>query len=612
MRSPTSVDRTISAFNFIRRIGFPHTPELVSGLVALCFLATILSVGQSIPYLWGIFQLATLGLAIPIILGAALNAALILSRDKVLDFRRLLGVDLVSLLLLTFSMTVSAIIGLLVAVPTLWFQGFLLGVAASLPIRFLTTMSMSSQRAWRKVFAAILPPLLIVRGFAGTTVQLLPTIYNATFSLRIEVFLIFVILLSLTGAWRIIRKVEHAGSIELRDSPMELFRAFLGHWLTNTPEALEARLKPLGDERAIETKILGFSDDQLKPVGSIIVSNFHPGPYRDLGSAGLPSKLKEFMTGKVGGIVHVPHGISNHELNIVSREDINKLLEAARVNHPSNHSIHRSSVVIRRSIGEAMVTGQALSKLALLTISLAPADMEDIPEAVLREIETVASRNGFETIAIDAHNSISGQAAMTALQSQAIVRAATEVLESLRNEIQVPFSVGAADDPLADFRLEDGIGPGGVSVLVVRIGQQSAAYITIDGNNMETGFREMIVQSLRPMDISESEVMTTDTHLVTGLVRSPLGYYPIGSHISKESLLNRIDQTVGMALSRMRPGSAGFSSFSLKLGVLGIGTFQSITGFVARVGRQIGRSFVRLETSTVLGGILLLYLVYML
>jgi len=329
-----------------------------------------------------------------------------------------------------------------------------------------------------------------------------------------------------------------------------------------------------------------------------------------LGSAGLPSKLKEFISEKIGGTVHVPHGISNHELNIVSREDINKILEAARVNYPSDHSVHGSSVVIRKSIGEAMVTGQALSKLALLTISLAPADMEDIPEAVLREIETVASRNGFEAVTIDAHNSISGQAAITPAQSQAIVRAATEVLDSLQNEMQMPFSVGAADDLLADFRLEDGIGPGGVSVLVVRTGQQLAAYITIDGNNMETGFREMILQSLRQKGISESEVMTTDTHLVTGLVRSPLGYYPIGSHISKESLLDRIDQPVGIALSRMRPGSAGFSSFSLKLGVLGIDTFQSITEFVAKVGRQIGRSFVRLETSTVLMGVLLLYLVY--
>ena len=145
--------------------------------------------------------------------------------------------------------------------------------------------------------------------------------------------------------------------------------------------------------------------------------------------------------------------------------------------------------------------------------------------------------------------------------------------------------------------------------MVVKTENDTVSYVTIDGNNMQQGLRDQILQSIRESGINDAEVMTTDTHLVTGLVRSPLGYYPVGAALPTASFLAQITQTVQKAMSNLEESSAGFSKFSLQLRVLGSETFQSITGFIGRIARQIGRSFYRLEIATFIIAIVIVFVV---
>jgi putative membrane protein len=266
--------------------------------------------------------------------------------------------------------------------------------------------------------------------------------------------------------------------------------------------------------------------------------------------------------------------------------------------------------MIQRSSGEATVTGQAFGKTVVLMITLAPGDMEDLPELVQDRIKEAAARIGLTALIIDAHNSISGQTSISPGQAEHVVKAAINVLQALNEMPQTAFSAGVAEDPLSEFDLRDGIGPGGLSVLTVRNAGQTAGYVTIDGNNMEKGFRQEILDRLEAMGVLDAEVMTTDTHLVTGLVRSPLGYYPVGAHLSKSLLVDKIENTVQLALSKMETSSSAYASFNVTVGVLGIETFNSITGFIGKIGRRIARSFYRLELFSILLSVLLLYLVY--
>jgi putative membrane protein len=600
---------TVDAFNFIRRVGFPSTPRVITIFAAIALLSASISLLPSGEGLAQTLVFVGAVLVWPAILGEFLNATLILRKEKILDFRRLVGLEIISLFPVAVLLPIFSWVGLLFGLKTLWVGGFLVGLAVSLPIRFLSTDAMSSLAPWRKLAAPLTTPILIAASFLALSYFLVPGSSLLMALLAVLILLFTCSAVSALGVSLIIENVERSGRSEIGDSPMGLFRAFLHHWLRKTPTALEERLLSLSTQGSIETKILSFSGKDARPKASLVVSNFHPGPYRDMGSGGLPSELKQSLEESMHGVVQVPHGISNHKLNIVSHRDIDKLLSAARENYPSDHPIRRASSMIREKEGEAIVSGQVFGNTVLLTITLAPMEMEDLPTEVSTEIEKEAARLGFEVLIVDAHNSIVGQTSITPQQAERILAAAIRVLGKLRPLSQGPFSIGSAYDALDTYTLTDGIGPGGLSVVVVKTGSDTVSYITVDGNNMQQGLRDKILQSIRETGVGDAEVMTTDTHLVTGLVRSPLGYYPVGAALPTATFLRQITQTVQKAIANLEESSAGFSKFSLQLRVLGSETFQSITGFIGRIARQIGKSFYRLEIATFLIALVIVFVV---
>src|SRR5216117_467565 len=605
----SGVSGTVDAFNFIRRVGFPTTPRVIEIFAGIALLSASISLLPSKESLAQTLVFVGAILVWPAVLGEFLNATLILQKEKILDFRRLMGLEIISLLPIAVLLPLFSWIGLLIGQKTLWEYGFLVGLAVSLPVRFLSTDAMSSLAPWRKLSAALTTPILSTASFLALGYFVSPATSLQSLLPKVLVLLVTCSIVSALRVSFIIHRVEVSGRSEVGSSPMELFRSFLHHWLLKTPTALEERLLTLSTEGSIETKILSLSGEGSKPKASFVVSNFHPGPYRDMGSGGLPSELKQSLEEAQRGVVQVPHGISSHKLNIVSHRDIDRLLSAARKNYPSEHLIRKASSMIRGREGEAIVSGQAFGNVALLTITLAPEEMEDLPTVVSGEIEKEASTRRFEVLVIDAHTSLVGQPSITPLQAGRIITAAVRVLDRLKALSQDPFKVGSANDALDSYGLKDGIGPGGLSVLVLKTESDTVSYITIDGNNMQQGLRDRIVQSVKDIEVSDAEVMTTDTHLVTGLVRSPLGYYPVGAALPTASFVTQITQTVQKAVANLEESSAGFSKFSLQMQVLGSETFQSITSFIGRVALQIGRSFLWIESGSFLLAVVILFVV---
>ena len=606
-KSPeTGVGGTVDAFNFIRRIAFPSTPRIVGIYAGVGLTVSVLSLlvaGESLP------QVLVFGGAVfvwPGITGELVNSLTLLRKDQILDFRRLMGVELIAAFPTGALLFLSSIIGALLGQTHLWIAGFLVGLAVSFPVRFLTPMAMSSMDPWRKLSSGIPVAALTLLSFLLLSSYLFssphPTVIQSV------AVVVTGIMLSSAGVALIIRRVELEGETEIGHSPMALFRAFLDHWLRKTPVALEERLLSLSTGGTIETKILAFSGKDSIPIGSIVVSNFHPGPYRDMGSGGLPSELKNALEQTKGGIVQVPHGVSNHKLNIVSHKDISRLLTAAEQNYPEHPQIRTASPMIREQEGEAIVSGQAFGNVALLTVTLAPHEMEDLPSSVSREVEKEASKLGFEALIIDAHNSLTGQTSITPEQAIRIIVAGIRVLGRLKNLLQEPLVVGSAYDALRQYNLKDGIGPGGLSALVVKTGSDNFSYVTIDGNNMQTGFRDRILNSIKGV-VSDAEVMTTDTHLVTGQVRSPLGYYPVGAALPAETFVREVKDSVQKAIANMGESEAGVSKFSLEMPVLGSEAFQSISGFIGRIARSIGKMFSLLEVGSFVLAVAVLLLV---
>jgi len=386
---------------------------------------------------------------------------------------------------------------------------------------------------------------------------------------------------------------------------MGLFRDFLRHWLKGEGGPLENRLAALGRTGRINVSTLAFEGSGGLRTG-VIISNFHPGPYRDLGSGGLPSMLKSGVESKNDTIIMVPHGISNHEYNIISYADIKSLVNEACMKYPVAGNRAEGTKLVREISGDAKATAQIFGNIVFLTLTLAPIDMEDIPTEVNEALVAEAKARGLTALVADAHNSLNTQVSINETQAAMLADAGIKALTAASRLPKSIFKVGAASHALREFRLEDGIGPGGLTELIIECQGQRVAYITIDGNNMQQGFRQTLLEEIHGEGIVDGEVMTTDTHLVAGVVRSPLGYHPVGEGINRELLVTRVRETARAGAANMQEGSIGFGTFEMDLKVLGSESFQSITSFVGRVARRIGRSFLKLELLVLIVSVIVL------
>ncbi len=124
---------------------------------------------------------------------------------------------------------------------------------------------------------------------------------------------------------------------------------------------------------------------------------------------------------------------------------------------------------------------------------------------------------------------------------------AVSCLEKALSLPHEPLEVGASTVFPKSLSLKDGMGPGGITAIVTKVGDQKTAYLIIDGNNMISGLREKILAALSSEGFDESEVFTTDTHVVSAVVLGRRGYHPIGEVMDHNALIDYIREVAKTA-----------------------------------------------------------------
>jgi putative membrane protein len=180
-----------------------------------------------------------------------------------------------------------------------------------------------------------------------------------------------------------------------------------------------------------------------------------------------------------------------------------------------------------------------------------------------------AEKMGLSVLAIDAHNSMGGSFDCDSAVAS-FSKASVACLEKAMKRQSSSFKVGAATVVPQEFKVLDGMGPGGISVIVVEVDGQKVAYVTIDGNNMVSGLRDKILAALKELGIDDGEVLTTDTHSVCGMIRSARGYNLVGEAIDHAKLINYIKEATIHALDNMEPAEASWRTETIpKVKVVG-------------------------------------------
>jgi len=212
--------------------------------------------------------------------------------------------------------------------------------------------------------------------------------------------------------------------------------------------------------------------------------------------------------------------------------------------------------------------------------------MEDIPPKVMDAI-LQSDRRSNPVVIIDSHNSISEMKLMSDQEVRDLGDSGIEAMNEAERMQREPFRIGAAFDRLEMFHPEDGIGPCGLSVLVSEVGDQRVAYVTIDGNNLKAGLREKMIAALMAKGVADGEIMTTDSHMVSGLVVTRLGYYPVGEGVDESLLMERLESAVDRAENDLEEAEVQWSSGAVVVKTLGRSAFENITQEVHNSARFV-------------------------
>jgi putative membrane protein len=528
----------------------PTYKRAVSLLTLICVGAGLLSAFILFPPLEGIINGLSLGfslLIVDLILDYAVSIS-VLSRDSIYDLRRTTALSLFSWVLWFFFIIVGVVTAAAFDLSSLLLKLCLLGFSAVLILRLTVFYSTSPMSRKRVLAASLLQPFSCVILFLAFWAKTLSVTYS-TF-----LFLIFSLAVSLISTFFFVSLINRIGKRTLGISSLSLLKAFLLNWIVDLNAPFEEFLEKLGEERDVEVSLIKFSSSKLKAV--IVVPSVHPGPFKNIGSSLLPSMLKKALENELNCVAAVPHGLLGHEFDLASQLQTQKMIN--RIVEFANFEVHeaKGTPFIKVSNGLATACCQVFGEFAFLSFTLAPETTEDLPQELGLYVHQEAEKHGLACcVVVNAHNSINGKINMPEALD-ALKAAANTCLEKAASLKRLPFEVGGATVIPNEFSLEDGMGSGGITVFVAKVGEQKTAYVTIDGNNMISGMREKILLALHSIGIDEGEIFTTDTHSVNAVVLNERGYHPVGAAMDHETLIKHIEEATLAAISDLEPVKA--------------------------------------------------------
>jgi putative membrane protein len=381
-------------------------------------------------------------------------------------------------------------------------------------------------------------------------------------------FVLLVLLTALYGvaAYGLVLAIDRPWKRSLGVSVLDFVSGFIGHIAEGTRE-LEDFFEQIGEEAVVPVTVLAFRNtDDGEEKARFVLPMIHPGPMGEIGGGNLPQRVAESAT----GLAFPPHATAGHDFNLVTEREVDTLIDAAERAHASIDYCDRATPAVRVQEGDAKLLGQAFGDDALLVSTFSPEFADDVEFAVGLSATAEARVEGMDDVLLaDAHNCNNGLGGDDlghvypgSKRSFDMIQAAGETARSLRDADEDSLELGVAWDRTT-WRPEDGIGPLGVRVAVLDTGGDRTAYVLVDGNNMEPGLREELIDALDGVD--HAEIMTTDTHIVNTVESTN----QVGASIDWGELVDLVTDLTAEAVADLEPVEAGMASERAEVTVFG-------------------------------------------
>ena len=598
-----SMDNAVKRYSSLFRLPSIRTAVLL--LALSCIGGGFLSAFALSPSLSGVAYGLLLGVAvflIDIVADYVLNATT-LKQETIFNLRRAMVLSLFSWGIWLFFILLGSLLSMTLNYPSWWIRLCLLGCSAATISRIVVFSSTTLLRYSQILFATFLQPLATLMLFLVFWVQTGHLITMLT-----VLFVLFSVAVTLLSSYVFLYLLDRIGKQTLGVRSLALFRAFMLNWVLGLNAPFEQLLENLGEKKDVETRFVKFTYSKTGAV--IAVPSVHPGPFKNIGSSLLPSMTKAALEKQLGCVACVPHGLMGHEYDLASQQQNQKIIDhLITAINDLEASETKASPFVKVTNGLATACCQVFGKSVLISFTLAPKTIEDLPPELGLFVSEEARKNGLNLCAvINAHNSMDGDAEMQK-SLESLKDVASKCLKKIASLKQLPFEVGAATVVPKEFSLEDGMGTGGITAVVVKCGDQMTAYIVIDGNNMVSGLREEILSYLSSLGISEGEVFTTDTHAVSALILGGHGYHLVGEVMDKTRLLGYIKDVTLAAIAALDPARAAFDGVIVKdVTVLGAQQLETLCLLIDRSLQTAKRSVIPVFVAA--GVLLMIFLLF--
>ena len=387
--------------------------------------------------------------------------------------------------------------------------------------------------------------------------------------------------------------------------------SFFRAWFNKTDNEYESFLEQLSSLKRIVTDVFLFTERERGfPLGSLVVTDIHPGPFHDVGSSTLPTVLSSEMERTTGAPCLVLRGKGSHENDIPTKalaEGFAKMISTSAANLlvPLRASVRADDPKEQKvefeqdKAGPFTVTSFTLNEENLVLLSKAPLPCDDIPQEVGDYLEALGCK------VADAHNSgpIDGYSTLNYFPPsnvEQLHQRISDKLSSHKVSTSSDFRVGFSHIN-ARASLKTGICDGGAVAMSWTLNGIKGVLVSFQGNNMTSGLRDKIVDSLKKIGFTHAEVSTTDNHQLSTSLQAVNKYSMVGAE-DQRAVINMAVQAARAASDAEKSALVLVQKRLDELKVIGSDSLGKINDAIKAALPVLGRySLISLITLAAIG-----------
>ncbi|OED29847.1 DUF2070 family protein [Methanosphaera sp. WGK6] len=436
------------------------------------------------------------------------------------------------------------IIGYIISVVTnITLLNFLvLGILFTFAIESMILWATSNIRYYQGILIGAIQPILILSMLVLINYITFATIsINAVLSLYLKAILGAIVLA--IAVYAFVEIIQSPIKNNLGVGGLELLSLFVAQ-ISDGSQGMEQIFNEIGEEIDTSVSLISFKTEKgIK--ANYISPGVHPGPVGSIGGSNLPT----IVANQLENFSIIAHGAATHDFNPVTEKEVDKITEAINSILPNLKYSDKASKFQRIKSQDAKLGVQQFNDGLVLLTTFAPNPGDDIDYGIGLALSYQAkAQTGVKDIVfVDCHNCLEGNYDRLLAGQNRVTQLENAIEQINPNQELYPIKMGYAYNPLDEIPVKDGIGESGVKLMLTEVDTQKMLYVVFDGNNMQKGFREQIITTIKEKypEIDMIEVMTTDTHLVNTISGGGL---TVGSK-HQEILLKEILKLIPKAIN---------------------------------------------------------------